>query len=73
MSKMLITAGGWDIFRDDVKALAGNLEADCGEETKVEFVEGPKEWHVASVVDTIFRLPEMTTSKAILGWMGELK
>jgi acetyl esterase/lipase len=70
VQRILLTAGVWEVFLDDVVAFLKRLEEEATG-TKVELVVGRKEVHAAPIVDTSFNLEDGDSAKAILAWMGD--
>lgn len=70
-SKVLLTAGDWEVFRDDIVRLAKKMGA--GSNGTVELTVADKEVHVQSVIDAVPRYDEGYMTKSILQWMNGLR
>jgi len=71
VERILLTAGVWEVFLDDIVAFSARLKDEVGPGTKVDLVVGEKEVHAACIVDTAIGLSERDTAKAVLAWMSD--
>lgn len=71
VERILLTAGVWEVFLDDIVAFSGRLKEEAEPGTKVDFVIGAKEVHAACIVDIAIGLEEGDSAKAILAWMSD--
>lgn len=69
-SRVFISAGGFEAFRDDVVSMAGVFEAALGE--RLTFVLAPGEVHVQAAVDKALGLPPTKSLVALLEWLQAL-
>ena len=72
VKRVLLTVGGFEVFRDDVRAFATMMEAKSSKESLVRFVETPAEIHVQPAVDAALRLPLCKSFLEILLWCRSL-
>lgn len=72
VERALITVGGFEVFRDDVRTLATMMEAKSNKDSLVRFVETPAEVHVQPAVDAALRLPLCKSLLEILLWCHSL-
>jgi acetyl esterase/lipase len=70
--RVLLTVGGFEVFRDDVRTLATMMEAKSSKESPVRFVETPGEIHVQPGVDSALHLPLCKSLLEILLWCRSL-
>ncbi|KAE9367204.1 alpha/beta-hydrolase [Stipitochalara longipes BDJ] len=70
VERILLTAGVWEVFLDDIVAFSKRLQEEARPGTKVDLVVGDKEVHAACIVDTAIGLSEGDTAKAVLAWMS---
>ncbi|KAM0709543.1 hypothetical protein Q7P35_003582 [Cladosporium inversicolor] len=54
VERVLLTVGGFEVFRDDVRTFATLMEAKADKDNLVRFVETPAEVHVQPAVDAAF-------------------
>ncbi|KAN0091695.1 alpha/beta-hydrolase [Hyaloscypha variabilis] len=69
VERILVTAGAWEVFLDDVVAFSARLKEEAMPGTKVDLVVGSREVHAACIVDSSIGLSEGETAKAILAWI----
>jgi acetyl esterase/lipase len=72
VERVLITVGGFEVFRDDVRTHATRMEAKSNEDSLVRFVETPAEVHVQPAVDAALHLPLCKSLLEILLWCRSL-
>jgi len=72
VERILLTVGGFEVFRDDVRTLATMMEAKSTKDSLVRFVETPSEVHVQPAVDAALRLPWCKSLLEILLWCRSL-
>lgn len=71
--RVLLTVGGFEVFRDDVRTFATLIEAKSSKESPVRFVETPGEIHVQPGVDSALHLPLCKSLLEILLWCRSLQ
>jgi acetyl esterase/lipase len=71
VERILLTAGAWEVFLDDVVEFFERLKEETGPGTKVDLVVGRKEVHCACIVDGAFGLQEGDTAMAISSWISD--
>lgn len=72
VGRVLLTVGGFEVFRDDVRTLAKSMEAKANKDSLVRFVETPSEVHVQPAVDAALHLPLCKSLLEILLWCRSL-
>jgi acetyl esterase/lipase len=66
--RILITVGGFEIFRDDVKKLAVKIDAKTDKDSPIESLEFQDAVHLQAVVDEALCLPLCTSLRETLLW-----
>ncbi len=70
VDKLLLTAGGWECFLDDILVMASRLEAkEFGAGAAVELSIGEKEVHVQCALDKAVGAPHGRGAQDILSWL----
>lgn len=72
VERVLLTVGGFEVFRDDVRRLATLMDAKGNKDSLIRFVETPAEIHAQPVVDAALRLPLCKSLLEILLWCRSL-
>jgi acetyl esterase/lipase len=72
VKRVLLTVGGFEVFRDDVRTLATLMDAKGNKDSLIRFVETPAEIHAQPVVDAALRLPLCKSLLEILLWCRSL-
>jgi acetyl esterase/lipase len=72
VERVLLTVGGFEVFRDDVRRLATLMDAKGNKDGLIRFVETPAEIHAQPVVDAALRLPLCISLLEILLWCQSL-
>lgn len=72
VESMLFTAGGFEVFRDDIRVLASLIRSETGNEV-LEFFEAPGEIHVGPAVDAALGLPPCKSFLEALRWCHDMK
>jgi acetyl esterase/lipase len=70
VKRIILTAGVWEVFLDDIVLFSRRLREEAEPGTKIDFVVGEKEVHAACIVDTALGLKEGHTATAVLAWMS---
>lgn len=71
VDSILITAGEWECFLDDIRGMADRLGAKpFGSGSPVELAIAKAEVHVQCVVDAAVNLPHGVMANSILGWLA---
>lgn len=70
VNNLLITAGSWECFLDDILAMASHLQAkEFGTGAAVELSVGEKEVHVQCALDKAVGAPHSQGTHNILSWL----
>lgn len=72
VERVLLTVGGFEVFRDDVRRLATLMHAKGNKDSLIRFVETPAEIHAQPVVDAALRLPLCKSLLEVLQWCQSL-
>lgn len=72
VDSMLFTAGGFEVFRDDIRALAASIRTETSSKL-LEYFEAPGEIHVEPAVDAALSLPRCKTFLEALRWCRDLE
>jgi len=72
VERVLLTVGGFEVFRDDVRTLATMMEAKSNKDSLIRFVETRAEIHVQPAVDAALHLPLCKSLLEILLWCRSL-
>ena len=71
VENMLVTAGNWECFHDDIKEMATRLGAkEVGSGEKVELMVAEREVHVQFAVDAAMKLAWRGSARKILDWLA---
>lgn len=69
---VLLVAGEYEIFLDDVKRMAKLLKAEEHDDAPIQFVIGPKEVHVQCVIDINSRMQPGFSYLKVMKWLGDI-
>lgn len=67
--RVLLLAGGDEVYRDDIRTLAGLMGAETGMDAKVVYVEAPGEVHVQCLLDQSLGIEDGIMRTALMKWL----